>query len=102
MATRLFNTEHKPGGITEKWYSDERGHISRTLQQDATQIVKAVEAASYFPGKDMKLLTSVPVVLAHQWSLKIGHAVGSPEWLEYAIKKTQSSEYQSLSTGIKI
>ena len=102
MATRCFRTEHKPGGIIEKWYSDERGHITRTLHQNCDGIIKAIQEASLHPGKNMRLTASVPTVLALQWAKMIGHSINSPEWLEYAIRMTQSSEFRSLSTGVKI
>lgn len=102
MATRLFHQEQKPGGITEKWYSDERGHITRRLTQDCEDLIKGIAAAAENPGNEMRLLGSVPNVLALEWSQKIGHGIGSKEWLDYAKKQLMSNEFQSLSTGVKI
>ena len=102
MPTRLFLTERLPGGITERWYSDEAGNITRKLHQDATDIVKGIAKVSEHPGKNMRLLGSVPNVLALEWSQKIGHPISSPEWLEYAKKQLMSSDFRSLSTGVKI
>lgn len=43
-----------------------------------------------------RLLGSVPVIIAMEWSTECGAAVGTPEWTAYARKKLKTAEYAYL------
>lgn len=100
---KLFHTERKPGGITERWYSDAEGNVTRKLQQDASGVIEAVGAMrEHARGKDMYYLGSIPLVVANQWAQECGHGIYTKEFAEFARKKLMDGDHAKLSTGIKV
>jgi len=100
---RLFHTEQQPGGITERWYSDEEGNVTRDVTQDATGVIEAVQGMTeHARGKSMYYLGSIPLILAQQWARECGHAIGTKEFAEFAKKRLMDRDFARLSTGIRV
>ena len=99
---RRFHVEQQPGGITEEWYSDVDGHITRKLTQKTTGLIDALGAASEFArGKNRYHVASVPITVAAAWAKECGAGIGTQEFVEYLKKKMKNGEFSPFSTGIK-
>ncbi len=103
MPQRLFHVERNPGGVIEKWYSDEQGNITRAIEQDHTRVIDAVHNVARdggARGANMHYMGSIPTSVAAQWSRICGARVGSREFAEFARKQLLSGEYSKLATGL--
>lgn len=99
---RLFKTEYKEGGITERWYSEPNGTIHRKLTQDAERVTNAVhDMTEHAKGKNRHYLGSVPIAVAGLWARECGSAIGTREFADYAKKKILDRNYNKFSTGLR-